>query len=50
MKVIIDVVVNHTGDIIQLSGGGTYSDAPYRDCNGRCSTRRDTCSEGASRA
>jgi len=35
MKVILDVVVNHTGDIIQLEGGGTYSTAPYRDCHGK---------------
>jgi alpha-amylase len=35
MKVIMDVVVNHTGDVIILSGGGTYSDAPFRDCHGR---------------
>ena len=35
MKVILDVVVNHTGDIIQLEGGGTYSAAPYRDCHGK---------------
>jgi glycosidase len=35
MKVIMDVVVNHTGDVIQTAGGGTYSAAPYRDCHGR---------------
>ena len=35
MKVILDVVPNHTGDIIQPSGGSTYSDLPYRDCNGK---------------
>jgi glycosidase len=33
MKVILDVVVNHTGDIIQ--DGSTYSSVPYRDCRGR---------------
>jgi glycosidase len=33
MKVILDVVVNHTGDIIQ--GGPTYTTAPYRDCHGK---------------
>ncbi|HLY33142.1 MAG TPA: alpha-amylase family glycosyl hydrolase, partial [Jatrophihabitantaceae bacterium] len=33
MKVILDVVVNHTGDIIQ--DGSTYSPAPYRDCHGK---------------
>jgi len=35
MKVILDVVVNHTGDVIQLQGGSTYSTAPYRDCHGK---------------
>ena len=35
LKVILDVVVNHTGDVIQLEGGGTYSSAPYRDCHGK---------------
>jgi alpha-amylase len=35
MKVILDVVVNHTGDIIQPEGGGTYDGAPYRDCHGK---------------
>jgi glycosidase len=35
MKVILDVVVNHTGDIIQLENGGTYSSVPYRDCHGK---------------
>lgn len=35
MKVILDVVVNHTGDVIQYEGGSTYSDLPYRDCHGK---------------
>jgi alpha-amylase len=35
IKVILDVVVNHTGDIIQPSGGSAYTDIPYRDCNGK---------------
>jgi glycosidase len=35
LKVIMDVVVNHTGDVVLLSGGSTYSDAPYRDCKGK---------------
>jgi glycosidase len=35
MKVILDVVPNHTGDVIQPSGGSSYSDAPYRDCHGK---------------
>ncbi|HEX3057172.1 MAG TPA: alpha-amylase family glycosyl hydrolase [Gaiellaceae bacterium] len=33
MKVILDVVVNHTGDIVQ--DGSTYNPAPYRDCHGK---------------
>ncbi|MDX6485943.1 MAG: hypothetical protein QOF43_1096 [Gaiellaceae bacterium] len=35
MKVILDVVPNHTGDIVQPSGGSGYSDLPYRDCKGK---------------
>jgi alpha-amylase len=35
LKVIMDVVVNHTGDIVLLTGGGTYTDIPFRDCHGR---------------
>ena len=35
MKVYLDVVVNHTGDVILPTGGAGYSDAPYRDCRGR---------------
>ena len=35
LKVIMDIVVNHTGDVVILSGGATYSDAPFRDCHGR---------------
>ena len=35
MKVIMDVVVNHTGDIVLLSGGAGYDTAPYRDCHGK---------------
>ena len=34
MKVYLDVVVNHTADIIQLTGT-SYTDIPYRDCHGR---------------
>jgi len=33
MKVILDVVVNHTGDIIL--DGSAYNGAPYRDCHGK---------------
>jgi len=35
MKVIMDVVVNHTGDEIQLTGGSSYASGAYRDCHGR---------------
>jgi glycosidase len=35
MKVIMDVVVNHTGDVVLLSGGSAYNDAPYKDCKGK---------------
>ncbi len=35
LKVYLDVVVNHTADVVELTNGGTYSDAPYRDCHGR---------------
>jgi glycosidase len=35
LKVYLDVVVNHTADVIQLENGATYSDIPYRDCHGR---------------
>jgi len=34
LKVYLDVVVNHTADIIQLTGGSTYSDIPFKDCHG----------------
>jgi hypothetical protein len=34
-KVYLDVVVNHTGDVITLSNGGTYSDILFRDCRGK---------------
>jgi len=35
LKVYLDVVVNHTADVIQLTSGATYSDLPYRDCHGK---------------
>jgi glycosidase len=37
MKVYLDVVVNHTGDIITPSGSGYVGpeDVPYRDCKGK---------------
>jgi glycosidase len=38
MKVILDVVVNHTGDVILLGGGSSFvgsDEKPYRDCRGR---------------
>jgi glycosidase len=34
LKVYLDVVVNHTADVILPTGSG-YSDAPYRDCRGK---------------
>jgi glycosidase len=34
LKVILDVVVNHTGDVIQLSNPA-YQSKPYRDCHGK---------------
>jgi alpha-amylase len=35
LKVILDVVVNHTADYIALPSRPAYSRAPYRDCRGR---------------
>jgi glycosidase len=38
LKVYLDVVVNHTADIVLLSGGTTFrgpDEAPFRDCRGR---------------
>jgi alpha-amylase len=35
LKVYLDVVVNHTADVIELTNGGTYSELPYRDCHGK---------------
>jgi len=35
LKVYLDVVVNHTADVVQLTNGATYDDAPYRDCHGK---------------
>jgi glycosidase len=38
LKVYLDVVVNHTADVILLSGGSTFrspQEQPYRDCQGR---------------
>jgi glycosidase len=34
MKVYLDVVVNHTADVVQLTGT-SYTDIPYRDCHGK---------------
>lgn len=34
LKVYLDVVVNHTADVVLLTGGSTYSDLPFRDCKG----------------
>jgi len=35
LKVYLDVVVNHTADVVQLTNGRTYSDLPFRDCHGK---------------
>ncbi len=38
LKVYLDVVVNHTADVILLAGGTSYrgpTEVPYRDCKGR---------------
>jgi glycosidase len=38
LKVFLDVVVNHTADVVQLSGGGSFvepSARPYRNCKGK---------------
>ena len=38
LKVYLDVVVNHTADVILPAGGSTYrgtDEAPYRDCKGK---------------
>jgi glycosidase len=38
LKVYLDIVVNHTADVILLSGGSTYrspDETPYRDCKGK---------------
>ena len=34
LKVYLDVVVNHTADVVQLTGT-SYTDIPYRDCHGK---------------
>lgn len=38
LKIILDIVINHTGDIIQLLGGNSYIDSvtyAYRTCSGK---------------
>jgi glycosidase len=38
LRVYLDIVVNHTADVILLSGGTTFrspDEAPYRDCKGK---------------
>ncbi len=35
LKVYLDVVVNHTADVILLANSSTYSDIRFRDCHGR---------------
>ncbi|HEY6962533.1 MAG TPA: alpha-amylase family glycosyl hydrolase [Gaiellaceae bacterium] len=34
LKVYLDVVVNHTADVIQLPNSATYNDIRFRDCHG----------------
>ncbi len=34
LEVYLDVVVNHTADVVTLANGATYSDIPFRDCHG----------------
>src|SRR5205823_4866437 len=34
LKVYLDVVVNHTDDVIELANSATYSDISFRDCHG----------------
>jgi glycosidase len=34
LKVYLDVVVNHTADIIELANSSTYSDIRFRNCHG----------------
>jgi alpha-amylase len=34
LKVYLDVVVNHTGDVVTLPDSNTYSDIRFRDCHG----------------
>jgi glycosidase len=34
MKVYLDVVINHTADVVSLTGT-SYTDIPYRDCHGK---------------
>jgi glycosidase len=35
LKVYLDVVANHTADVIVLTNGSTYSDIGFRDCHGK---------------
>ena len=38
LKVYLDIVVNHTADVVLLSGGTSYrspEEEPYRDCKGK---------------
>jgi glycosidase len=35
LKVYLDVVVNHTADVIQLPNSSTYNDIPFKDCHGK---------------
>src|SRR4051812_8202504 len=35
LKVYLDVVANHTADVVQLANSSTYNDIRFRDCHGR---------------
>jgi len=34
LKVYLDVVVNHTADVVELANSSTYSDIRFRNCHG----------------
>ncbi len=53
MRVYMDIIVNHTADVIQLQGDYSYrpiSEAPYRDAGGRVFDARELAYNGLSDA
>ena len=53
LKVYLDVVVNHTADVILPAGGSTYRGAdevPYRDCRGKPYSAQRLAGKAHSRA